>query len=219
MKHKLFFLLLSLSLFVCSCDLGTQVIEDTNKQVDIGTYSLADSTLNGFFYKGKSTLVFADTLGNKRYLFVSEEPLATNIPSQLLKLDSFTTKITTYNFTTQVKRYTIKNDSFFVKFNLELRAQPYNANPEGKYVADILSIFTVNQVNSTVLTYLLEYSQRSWPTTFRPPAGDYLILGKPYTKVYTSTLLGKLSTIKFSYEQGIVSYIDQAGIEWRYLGS
>lgn len=219
MKHQFYFLLLSLSFCICSCDLSTPVIEDTSKQVDIGSYTLAEATLNGFFYKGKSTLVFADTMGNKRYLFVSEEPLASNIPTQLIKLDSFTTKTTTYNFTTQVKRYTIKNDSFFVRFNFELRAQPYNANPEGKFVADVMSIFTLNQANNPVLSYLLEYSQRTWPTSFRPAPKDVIILGQPYSKVYSSTIFGTLSTIKFSYEQGIVSYLDAAGTEWRYLGS
>ena len=203
-----------------SCNLDTSDDTANARLVDIGTYTILPSTLASFVYAGRDEVVFVDSLGNRRVLFLGEEDIKNKLGIAIVKDDPTNPdKKVNYQFDTQFKRYILKNDSFFIRFNLELEARPWADNPESRLVADFMNIYYPNALGSPELVGFAEVDQRTWPRSVMPiPLDTLSIFGFDYYNVYQYTTIEKPpTTMEYSKELGIVSFVDWTGVKWRLL--
>ena len=196
-----------------ACSLDSDKGDDF-EEIEIGHYTLDEATLSDFVYQEDSTIVFVDSTGKTLHLFLEKGPFVDLGSWQLIEWTFNNEK--RYSFTNESQYWTLKNDSFFVKFEIEVTARPYAREPEAMYVADILNIYSNDDLGIRELAFYHEINQRTWPSSFINSAmPTFELIGRTFTNVYCCSLEDTNYTIYYTEELGIIGFEDFLGVMYR----
>lgn len=215
---KLNLLLLLLAFNSCSDDIQNTV-SDPDDIIDIGTYTLKESSINKIPYLGKKHIIFLDSFNHKVKFDIIEKNILF-INSILYRYDVHKVGDTVqYSSVNETKTFIIKNDSLGIQFDLRLEASPYHADPESKNIADVVNIFCLdpdpNIYASQVFYTVLD--QRTWLKSYNTiPIDEMDFLGRKFQLVLTNNFMDPLSIMFFNYQYGIISFTDFDGKIWRF---
>jgi hypothetical protein len=193
------------------------------REIDLGSLTLLQSSIDALPYPGKSGAVYQDSTGAEILFEISEKDIV-ELSFAGTKYDMYAPGDTVrYLYRPQQKEYMLRNESLDITVLVRLRAVPYYSFPEPGLVADELSIQLLS-TDSTFMLYLPLFSvivdQRSWPrntqalTTF--PEVD--IFGKVFYNAMQRFLLisGSSLATYFNFEFGLISFEDYDGRQWRF---
>ncbi len=219
-----FLFLLILTLFsACSDDDEMMVIPmepEGNQSIDIGDYSINQSSLESIPYLDKSQIVFIDSTDKETIFEIEESDLLLNSGATFFKYNVFEEGDTVeYPYTSQVKRLVLSSDSLNLRLDLSLTARPYYPDPESRNVADIMNIFcgVPDTTFSSVQVFYHETDQRTYPSTWNPEVLDEITFhGRTFTDVFNNDFIDAKLQVYWNYEFGIVAFTDLTDNLWRF---
>lgn len=187
---------------------------------DLGLFHLLPESIEQLPYKGKSLIVFADSLNNKVTFNILEGDEISTYMSSIHHYNVFEEGDTViYDYRSEYKSILIFNDSLSVKLGIYLSADPLYETPNIDVVADVLSLqyFYLNSQNSSTQVLKHITNLRTWPSLYYIPFIDEIeILGVTFYNVVDNNVSQHESTVRFNYEFGVISFIDRQGKLWRF---
>lgn len=205
----------------CTDDVG---IDPSDKHyIDIGTYELLEESLAMLPYYGKSKTVFVDSTESELVFEIRDLfPGLHTINVVLTNYDVFEDGDTVqYAYESERETFLLTNDSLTLTFKVDLTATPYSADPESRFVADVLEVWrstTGSYPFRQVFLHVL--NQRTWPqmSTVIEDVGTISIFNKTFSNVLVTNYSPFFESprIYFNYEIGIVSFEYPEGNTWRF---
>lgn len=210
------------ALFACNDDNITLIIEE-NDAIDIGSYYLLETSIANLPYLDKSQVIFVDSLQNQITFTIDERELYfPDKPGHLFRYNVNEEGDTVrYSYKSEVKRFTIANDSLELNYDFTLAARPYYNDPESGYVADIINIFcrVPEQLPEIIASQVFSaiVDQRTYPISYNTDQFEHMeFIGRTFEDVYHNNFSDPVSDVYFNYTFGILSLTDHTGKQWRF---
>ncbi len=219
MKTFLQYLLLLLVIFLFACK-KEDIKEPQDNIVDIGSFSLLESSRNAVPYKGKSSAIFLDSVGNELTFPISPF-VNSNFEGCYWKYDVYQTGDTVqYCYKSQGDNYWLRNDTQSLHIQVRLEPRPYYDDPESGKVKDVLDISMRSDVQPNVSHQIFHQTMddRNNPG----PADNNIVYpqitfwGREFFNAYRTNLTTPYRLLYYNQEFGIIAFIDHSGKLWRF---
>ncbi len=223
MKTFLYHPLLLLGIFLFACKKEEAEEPQTPQQdniVDIGSYSLLESSRNAVPYKGKSSATFIDSIGNE-LTFPIESSIGSNFEGCLWKYDVYQPgDAVQYCYKSQNDNYWLRNDARNLDINITLEPRPFYSDPESGKLKDVLTVTIRSDVQPNVSHQIFHQT-----IDFRTNSGvaDNNIIypqitfwGKEFFNAYRTNLTTPYRLLYYNQEFGIIAFTDHSGKLWRF---
>lgn len=189
---------------------------------NIGSFKLLPSSLNYVPYSGKDSVTFVDSLGTRLVFSIQEREINT-FQSALAKYNVIATGDTVhYCYQTENKNFTIENEEAQIKLSLSIEARPDYSDPSPEHVSDVFNIWYVEPnpppfISTQVFhaTINLRSGSNSYPNIEIP---QLEIFGKTFFNVERTNFSNPKLTVWYNQTEGIISFKDTNGKQWRWEG-
>ncbi|MCG8577006.1 MAG: hypothetical protein MI810_19150, partial [Flavobacteriales bacterium] len=205
---------------------------DDQEVIETMHYELKDSSILKIPYRGRTEVIFIDSLSNKLAFTIQENDIKTESMSTYNKELK---KCEPPSWTIQSKETELINDSLDLTFLLELKTEPDRADSYPKKFCDKLFLWTVSYPNEEEKEYILFDIKK---TTISRHAlfqcivdnrtSEYsssctlidstVVLGRTFYDVLRQDSYGSENdySILFNYEYGILAFRDYENKYWRF---
>lgn len=208
-------LLFTLVLSACSVE---PLIDPANKyDINMGFYPLLEESVGMMPYKGKTRVVFVDSLGNEVEFQIEPDPVTWQLGFKLYNYDFYEPGDTVlYRYMMEHKSIYMHNDSLDFQLEITLHPLPYWPEPQHGYVADHIRIDIALPPNISYPMLKDIINQRTWPEPLYAAdrLGAILIHGRTFNNVRISRAYRY--QVYYNDDLGIVSFIDHSGRTWRF---
>jgi hypothetical protein len=193
---------------------------ENKDSVDIGSFSLLETSRNMVPYKDKSSVTFVDSAGNE---LVFPIDIFANKTSHgcYWKYDVHEPGDTVkYCYKSKYDSYRLKNEANNLYLRVHLEAAPYFGDPESGKVADVLNVSMRDAVETNIYRQIFYQTidQRSHPEPFDDNTiyPQITFWGRDFSNVSKTNFSTPYRLLYYNQEFGIVAFTDHDGKLWRF---
>lgn len=231
-KVKVSFLIILFSVLSCSEPSMNKNNQQTAEQDDFEqiNYELKDSSISKMPYRGRTKVIFVDSLSNKLEFLIKENALETECMSNY---NEDLQKSEPPSWTIQSKEIKLINDSLNLIFILELTIELDNSRAHTNKLRDMLFLWTVSYPDNEekdnplfdtkkilesrhALFQCVVDSRTSTYESPSTPLDSAVILGRTFYDVLRQDGYENDLSISFNFEYGILAFKDYQNRYWRF---
>jgi hypothetical protein len=196
--------------FSCTKEPDKFLDPSIDPEINLGTFSLLQSSIDKIPYNNKKGVVFVDSLNNEvSFKFTNfgrtlqEEKFYTSDPN-------IPKSVAIYKLTSYANNYVLENDSLMIHFYMKLYVVPDLTNPTQKMVADLFWI------RGDFYNYSDYIDIRTSSFKKKNVINNFNINNRDFTDVSFNDSSDPFIKMYFNYDYGIVSFKDKKGKTWRF---